>query len=162
MPPSGERSTFAAVTRTVLAVVAGAAAAVLAAVTVGEYALSAADVWLEALIVPAIIGTIMSSIGRQHRRLWVATGLIAGGAVGWGIGISTSWGIEPVPGDAWFALAAATVWPIVWGVVVPDRSPGARGSASQGSVTQRSVTQGSVNDQLSDSGLVRGPKVGDP
>ena len=140
-------------TRLVVALVAGAAVAVLAAVTVGEYPLSAADIWLAALIVPALLGAIMSSIGRRSRPLWIATGPIAGGAIGWGIGISSSWGIEPVPVDAWLALAAATVWPIVWGLVMFNRQAESAGDRR---------APGSANGQLSDSGLVGRPEVGDP
>jgi hypothetical protein len=140
-------------TRMVVAFVAGAGVAVLAAVTVGEYPLSAADIWLAALIVPALLGAMMSSIGRRSRPLWIATGPIAGGSIGWGIGISSSWGIEPVPVDAWLALAAATVWPIVWGLVIFNRSTEPAGDR---------VAPGSANGQLSDSGLVGRPEVGDP
>lgn len=132
--------------RVVLALFAGAALAVLAAVTVGEYPLSAADIWLAALIVPALVGSIMSAIGRRPRALWVTAGPLAGASVGWGIGISTSWGIEPVPADAWLALAAAALWPIGWGLVV--FRPGNRFS--------------SANRQLGDASPVRGSEVGDP
>ncbi|HUE61275.1 MAG TPA: hypothetical protein VMO88_17030 [Acidimicrobiales bacterium] len=132
--------------RVVLALFAGSALVVLAAVTVGEYPLSAADIWLAALIVPALVGSIMSAIGRRPRALWVAAGPLAGASVGWGIGISTSWGIEPVPADAWLALAAAALWPIGWGLVV--FRPGNR--------------FGSANRQLGDASPVRGSEVGDP
>jgi hypothetical protein len=110
------------VTRIVLAVAAGAGLVVLAAVTIGEYPLSAADVWLEAIIVPALIGSIMSAVGRRRKAFWLVTGPLAGAALGWGIGISTTWGIEPVPADAWFALAFATLWPVGWGVIMSSRA----------------------------------------
>ncbi len=132
--------------RVVLALLAGAALAVLAAVTVGEYPLSAADIWLAALIVPALVGGVMSAIGRRPRALWVAAGPLAGGSVGWGIGISTTWGIEPVPADAWLALAAAALWPIGWGLVVFRPASQVR----------------SADRQLRDASPVRGPEVGDP
>lgn len=140
-------------TRTLVALVAGAAVAVLAAVTVGEYPLSAADIWLAALIVPAIVGAVMSSIGRRSRPLWIVAGPIAGGSIGWGIGISSSWGIEPVPVDAWLALAAAAVWPIVWGLMMFNRSTEPAGDR---------IAPGSANGQLGDSGHVGRPEVGDP
>jgi hypothetical protein len=111
------------VTRIVLALVAGGALVVFAAVTIGEYPLSAADIWLAAVIVPALIGSVMAAVGRRRRILWVSAGPLAGAALGWGIGISTTWGLEPVPVDAWFALAFATAWPVGWGLVMFNRSP---------------------------------------
>ena len=174
--------------RVALALAVGAAVAVLAAVTVGEYPLSAADIWLAALIVPALIGSIMAAIGRRPRSLWVAAGPLAGGSVGWGIGISTTWGIEPVPADAWFALAAAALWPVVWGLAVfsrsrkplpsqverdpvtpnpvtpdpvtPDRVTPDR--VTPDPVTPHPVKPGSVDRQLGDASAVRRPEVGDP
>lgn len=164
MLSSARRSTFGAVTRIALAFVVGAAGAVLAAATLGEYSLSAANVWLAAVIVPALLGTIMSAIGRRARLMWIATGPIAGATLGWGIGISSSWGIEPVPVDAWLALAAATVWPIVRGVVIVNRS----GSSGEATGTTPGETAGndpapaSANGQLSDARFVGRPEVGDP
>ena len=113
------------VTRMVLALAAGGALLVFAAVTIGEYPLSAADIWLAAVIVPALIGSIMAAIGRRRRILWIVAGPLAGAALGWGIGISTTWGLEPVPVDAWFALAFATIWPVGWGLMMFSRSPSA-------------------------------------
>lgn len=116
-----------------MALGAGLAVMVLAAVTVGEYPLSAADIWLAAVIVPALVGTIMSGIGRRSRPLWIAAGPIAGAAIGWGIGISASWGIEPVPLDAWLALVVATVWPVGWGLLMfnhPEQADAGGASAS--------------------------------
>jgi hypothetical protein len=135
---------------------------VLAAVTVGEYPLGAAYVWLAAAIVPALIGSVMSGIGRRGRPLWVATGPIAGAALGWGIGISASWGIEPVPLDAWLALGAATVWPIGWGLFMFNRA--AETSTGRPRVHPASAASpaGSANGQFSDPGRVRGSEVGDP
>lgn len=105
-------------TRVLLALVAGAALVVFAAVTIGEYPLSAADIWLAAVIVPALIGSAMAAIGRRRRVMWLAAGPLAGVSLGWGIGISTTWGIEPVPIDAWFALGFAAVWPVCWGLLM--------------------------------------------
>lgn len=129
---------------------------VFAAVTIGEYPLSAADVWLAAIIVPALLGSIMSTIAKRRRAFWLAAGPLAGGAVGWGIGISTTWGIEPVPVDAWFALVFAALWPIGWGALMFSR-PASR--------SQRALTpeyQSSTDGQLSDTGRVRGSEIGDP
>ena len=143
-------------TRIVLALVAGAALVVFAAVTIGEYPLSAADIWLAAVIVPALLGSIMSTIARRRRAFWLAAGPLAGGAVGWGIGISTTWGIEPVPVDAWFALVFATLWPIGWGALMFSRPA---------STSQRALTPqypGSTDGKLSDTGHVRGSEIGDP
>jgi hypothetical protein len=148
------------VTRVVVAFVAGAVTAVLAAVTVGEYPLSAADIWLAAVIVPALLGAIMSAIGRSGRLMWFAAGPVAGGAIGWGIGISTSWGIEPVPFDAWIALAAATVWPVVWSRVMVDRAREMVPAA--GAAEQQRAEGSSANGELGDSGLVGRPEIGDP
>jgi hypothetical protein len=141
---------------------------VLAAVTVGEYPLSAADIWLAAVIVPALIGSTMAAIGRRRRTLWVVAGPLAGGSVGWGIGISTTWGIEPVPADAWFALAAAALWPVAWGLAVfsPSRRPRSPrlkpDSVTPDPVTPGPVEPSSVNRKLGDASPVRRPEVGDP
>jgi hypothetical protein len=119
------------VIRLILAVLAGAAVACAAALTLGEYALTGAIPWLSCLIVPALIGTAMTAIAARNRRaLWFATGPLACAALAWGVSISTSWGIEPVPAAAWAEIAIGLAWPIAWGVLSGRRSVPTRRSAS--------------------------------
>ncbi|HET6873740.1 MAG TPA: hypothetical protein VFH70_03120, partial [Acidimicrobiales bacterium] len=104
--------------RLVPAAVAGAAIACFAAVTLGEYPLTGWIPWLACVIVPAAIGTAMTAIAGGHRRaLWVATGPLSAASLAWGVSITTSWGIDPVPAVAWAEMSIGLAWPIAWGVV---------------------------------------------
>lgn len=106
------------VIRLIVAAVAGCAIGCLAAVTLGEYPLTGVDPWLACVIVPALIGTAMTAIAKAHRRaLWISTGLLSGGCLAWGVGISTTWGLEPVPTAGWAEIAIGFAWPVAWGVL---------------------------------------------
>jgi len=111
------------VKRLIPAVLVGCLIACLAAVTVGEYPLTGAVPWLACLIVPAVIGTAMTAIagpgsgraaGRYRRALWVATGPLSAASLAWGVSISTSWGLDPVPPAAWAEMAIGLCWPVAW------------------------------------------------
>ena len=102
-------------TRLIAAVLAGCLIACLAAVTLGEYPLTGAIPWLACVIVPALIGTAMAAIaGRHQRALWFATGPLSCACLAWGVGISTTWGLEPLPSAAWAEMTIGLAWPIVW------------------------------------------------
>lgn len=103
------------VMRLIAAVTAGCLIACLAALTLGEYPLTGAIPWLACVIVPALIGTAMTAIAGRHRRaLWVATGPLACASLAWGVAISTTWGLDPVPAAAWAEMAIGLVWPVAW------------------------------------------------
>ena len=103
--------------RLILAAVAGVGIACFAAVTLGEYPLTGWIPWLACVIVPGAIGTAMTAIAGGHRRaLWVATGPLSAASLAWGVGISTSWGIDPVPAVAWAEMSIGLAWPIAWAV----------------------------------------------
>ena len=125
--------------RLVAAVLAGCLIACLAAVTLGEYPLTGAVPWLACAIVPAAIGTAMTAVagaaGRLRRGLWVATGPLSAAALAWGVEISTSWGIDPVPAAAWAEMAIGLAWPVAFGLLSgrPQPAPGGGpGSAEAG------------------------------
>ena len=104
--------------RLILAAVAGAGIACFAAVTLGEYPLTGWIPWLACVIVPAAIGTAMTAIaGDRRRALWVATGPLSAASLAWGVGIATSWGIDPVPPAAWAEMSVGLAWPIAWAVL---------------------------------------------
>lgn len=106
------------VTRSIAAVVAGCLIACLAAVTLGEYPLTGAVPWLASVIVPALIGSAMTAIAGAHRRpLWFATGPLSCACLAWGVAISTTWGLQPVPAAGWAEMAIALAWPVGWAVV---------------------------------------------
>lgn len=104
--------------RVILAAFAGAGIACFAAVTLGEYPLTGWIPWLACVIVPGAIGTAMTAIAGGHRRaLWVATGPLSAASLAWGVSISTSWGIDPVPAVAWAEMSIGLAWPVAWAVV---------------------------------------------
>jgi hypothetical protein len=108
--------------RLLIAGVLGAAAAVAAAVILGDYPLSGTVPWVAALIIPAAIGLTMTSVAGAHRAaLWAATGPLAAGSLAWGIRIATGWGLDPVPAAAWAAIALGLVWPLAWAALARMR-----------------------------------------
>ncbi len=103
--------------RLALAVVLGVAAAAAGAVVLGDYPLSGSVPWLAALIIPLLIGVVMTLVAGGHRpALWIATGPLAAGSVAWGVRIATGWGLDPVPASCWAAMAISLVWPLAWGL----------------------------------------------
>lgn len=116
--------------RLILAAVTGAGIACFAAVTLGEYPLTGWIPWLACVIVPGAIGTAMTAIAGGHRRaFWVATGPLSAASLAWGVSISTSWGIDPVPAAAWAEMSIGLAWPIAWAVVSGGERPAAAGAA---------------------------------
>ena len=106
------------VKRLVLAAVAGAAIGCFAAVTLGEYPLTGWIPWLACVIVPGAMGTAMTAIAGSHRRaFWAATGPLSAASLAWGVGISTSWGIDPVPAAGWAEMSIGLAWPVAWALV---------------------------------------------
>lgn len=96
--------------RRTLAVLAAAAAAVLAALILGEYEYVGYVPVAAGLIVGLLVAEVVVSLGRW--RAWPAAGLAAvlgAGAVVWGGWITSGQGLEPYPASAWAgaALAAA-------------------------------------------------------
>lgn len=101
--------------RLIPAVLAGCLIACLAAVTLGEYPLTGTVPWLACVIVPGLIGTAMTAIAGRHKKaLWLATGVLSGASLAWGVNISTTWGLEPVPAAAWATVGIGLAWPVVW------------------------------------------------
>lgn len=128
--------------RLIPAVLVGCLIACLAAVTLGEYPLTGAVPWLACLIVPAVIGTAMTAIagpgplhtpGRYRRVLWFATGPLAAASLAWGVSISTSWGLDPVPPAAWAEMAIGLSWPIAWAVFAGRERPRPEGQRTASS-----------------------------
>ena len=100
----------------------GAVLAVAGAVILGDYPLSGAVPWVAAIVVPGVIGVVMSATARRHQAwLWVATGPLAAASFGWGVRIATGWGLDPVPTSAWVALAITLAWPLAWAAVLSAR-----------------------------------------
>lgn len=130
VPPPPVR---AAPVRLAAAVVLGLATAAAGAVVLGDYPLSGSVPWVAAVLIPALIGVVMSAVAGGHRRpLWVATGPLGLGALAWGVRIATGWGLDPVPVAVWASLGVGLVWPVVWGLAVSGRSarrPGRSGPA---------------------------------
>lgn len=120
------RTGVVAKVRAAVALVAGAALAVLGALTLGEYPLSPVVVWIAALVVPALLGVVTSSLSGRKLLPWITAGPVAGAAIAWGVAISSSWGIEPVPLDAWVAAGAGGLWPVAWGLLAFNGSPARR------------------------------------
>lgn len=109
--------------RLIAAVVAGCAIACLAAVTLGEYPLTGAIPWLACIIVPALIATAMTTIAGKHRRaLWVVAGPLSCASLAWGVAISTTWGLDPVPTAAWAEMSIGLAWPVVWGILATRKT----------------------------------------
>jgi hypothetical protein len=116
--------------RSVLALVLGAAVAVVLALIVGEYPFAGLTPYLVAVAVPAIIGTVTVWTGRRHPdRLWAASGLLGGASVGWALWISTGRGLDPVPAAGWVSVALAVAWPLAWGTILARRSRRPSGAA---------------------------------
>ena len=130
MPPSTAASRW----RLAAATVAGALLTVASAVVLGDYPLTGAVPWVTPVLIPLLIGVTMTVVaGGFHRRLlWAATGLLAAGAILWGVRIATGWGLDPVPGSWWAVVAVAVVWPPVWGVVSTRRQGRAGPGLQQG------------------------------
>lgn len=119
--------------RLLLAAVLGAAAVVACAVVLGDYPLSGSIPWVSALLIPLLIGGVMSlAAGAARPALWIATGPLAGGSMVWGIRIATGWGLDPVPASCWAALAIAVLWPPSWALWRAGRAsrPGAQPARS--------------------------------
>jgi hypothetical protein len=109
--------------RLVAAGVLGAALAAAAAVVLGDYPLSGAVPWAAAVVVPALIGVVMTLTAAQHHALlWAVTGPLAAGSLAWGIRIATGWGLDPVPAAGWAAIAIGLVWPLAWAALLSARS----------------------------------------
>lgn len=116
--------------RSVLALALGAVVAVVLALIVGEYPFAGFTPYLVALMVPAIIGTVVVWTGRRHPdRLWAATGLLGGASVGWALWISTGRGLDPVPTGGWIAIALAVAWPLARGAILAHRGRRPTGAA---------------------------------
>jgi hypothetical protein len=104
--------------RLVLGGIAGAATAAGGAVVLGDYPLTGSVPWLAAVVIPLLIGGVMTSVaGGRPSALWVATGPLAGLAMAWGVRIATGWGLDPVPASAWAAGATSLVWPPLVGLL---------------------------------------------
>ncbi|MDQ2727373.1 MAG: hypothetical protein M3Y91_05830 [Actinomycetota bacterium] len=114
--------------RSLLALLFGVVMAVVLALIVGEYPFAGLTPYLVAVVVPAIIATVVVATGRRHSdRLWAASGLLGGASIGWALWISTGRGLDPVPTSGWIAIALAGAWPLAWAAVLARRSrrPGA-------------------------------------
>lgn len=130
MPPSTAGSRW----RLAAATVAGALLTVASAVVLGDYPLTGAVPWVTPVLIPLLIGVTMTVVaGGFHRRvLWAATGLLAAGAILWGVRIATGWGLDPVPGSWWAVVALALVWPPLWGLASARRQRPSRSGLRQG------------------------------
>lgn len=91
---------------------------VASAVVLGDYPLTGPVPWVTPVLIPVLIGVTMTLVaGGCHRRLlWAATGLLAAGAILWGVRIATGWGLDPMPASWWAVVGVALVWPPVWGM----------------------------------------------
>ena len=130
--------------RLIPAVLAGCVIACLAAVTLGEYPLTGTVPWLACAIVPAVIGTAMTAIAGGYRRaLWLTTGPLSAACLAWGVSISTSWGLDPVPAAGWAEMAIGLAWPVALAALSgrgrPADPPGG-GSASATAEAQRTTS----------------------
>ena len=115
-----------------LAVVLGLATAAGCAGVLGVYPLSGVVPWLSAVVIPLLIGAVMTVVSGSHRRaLWIATGPLALVAMGWGVRIATGWGLDPVPGSCWVAMALAALWPVGWGIGAARRAGDPAGSVDR-------------------------------
>ena len=98
-----------------LAVLLGLGTAAGCAVVLGDYPLSGSVPWLAALVIPLLIGVVMTLVAGGHRSgLWILTGPLALGAMAWGVRIATGWGLDPVPASCWAAMVISLVWPLGW------------------------------------------------
>lgn len=121
--------------RVTLAAVLGAATASASAVVFGDYPLSGSVPWVAAVLIPLLVGTVMSLVagGRYRRAWWIATGPLAAAAMAWGVRIATGWGLDPVPDSCWAAGSLALLWPPAFGIVWSRRS--AAGQCTESSAT---------------------------
>lgn len=110
--------------------VTGAAVLIASAVVLGDYPVTGSVMWSAAVLVPLLIGIGMSLVlggagsnPRVRSRLWAVTGLMAAGAMAWGLRIATGWGLDPTPVFAWIAVAAAGLWPEAWALRLALRRP---------------------------------------
>lgn len=94
--------------RPLLALAAGAAVSALGANILGEYEFEGLTPLFAGLLFGLALGEVVDTIGR--RRSWpmaVATAATAAGASWWAARISTSFGLLPMPAEAWGAIALA-------------------------------------------------------
>ena len=140
--------------RLVLAGISGAATAAGCAVVLGDYPLSGSVPWLAAIVIPLLIGGVMTSVaGRHSSALWVATGPIAGLAIAWGVRIATGWGLDPVPAAAWAAGGLAVVWPLVFGALHHRARPfGRRGQRREAAAARGGSTDARTADPAAPAG----------
>lgn len=125
--------------RLIVAVLLGMGTATGCAVVLGDYPLSGSVPWLAAVVIPLVIGAIMSLVAGRHRPLlWLGTGPLSVAALGWGVRIATGWGLDPVPASCWVAMAIAFAWPVAWGLGPARRS-------QQETTTNRAPDLGSVD-----------------
>jgi hypothetical protein len=100
--------------RTLVAVVVGTGIAALTGLILGEYDLATLTPFAAAVIIPEAIGAAMAAVDSRHRAgMWALTSLLGGAGLGWGVWIYTGQGLEPVPTQAWVALAIGMAWPLV-------------------------------------------------
>jgi hypothetical protein len=156
-------------TRTVFAGLAGVAAAAGGAVVLGDYPLSGSVPWVAAIVIPLLVGVVMTvGAGAHQRELWVATGPLGALSMAWGVRIATGWGLDPVPAACWAAGAIALIWPPAWGLLRAGRPRAATAPSAVSppepvpSVPIPSVPVPSVNSQLGDLGEIGRTQVGDP
>lgn len=98
--------------RLLLAGIAGAAIAAGSAIVLGDYPLSGSVPWVAAVLIPLLIGAVMTLVaGRRQAWFWAGAGPLAGLAMAWGVRIATGWGLDPVPAPVWAAGALAVLWP---------------------------------------------------
>jgi hypothetical protein len=99
--------------RTLVAVVVGTGIAALTGLILGEYDLATLTPFAAAVIIPEAIGAAMAAVDSRHRAgMWALTSLLGGAGLGWGVWIYTGQGLEPVPTQAWAAIAIGMAWPL--------------------------------------------------
>jgi hypothetical protein len=94
--------------RPLLALAAGAVVSALGANILGEYEFEGVTPLFAGLLFGLALGEVVATVGRQ--RTWplaVATAAIAGAGSWWAARISTSFGLLPLPWEAWAATALA-------------------------------------------------------
>ncbi len=114
-------------TRPVLALVAGSAAAALGAVILGEYELVGVVPLLAGPIFGVVVSEATATVARARLALLIlAVGLLSAAGLVWAVWISTGHSFDQAAGTAWAGVVLGALAAALW-----FRSGGRRGERSQ-------------------------------
>jgi hypothetical protein len=116
--------------RRVASVIAGAAAAAVGGLVLGEYPFTGWTPWVAGVLFALVVTEVMITIGRRHGPVVaVGGGVFSAGGLGWAVWISSGRGLEPIPRGGWIAIVLGFVVAMARGLLPVARTAQASLSA---------------------------------